>query len=128
MVRTMFGMLAILSMLAACGEDAATIAARKAEAEAKKDEDSAKAVVLKSLKDPDSAKFGKIKLVTFSKPDGNFAVKMGCLTVNARNAFGGYTGDQQAMVTSIKDTWALLSIDNMSHEICLEVVRRMFAK
>jgi hypothetical protein len=48
-----------------------------------------KAVVSKSLKDPDSARWGEIKVVRFH--EGYIA----CGTVNAKNSFGGYSGDAQ---------------------------------
>jgi hypothetical protein len=43
----------------------------------------AEKAVLASLRDPDSAKFGKFTLVGQDRA---------CLTVNARNSVGGYTG------------------------------------
>ncbi len=48
---------------------------------------SAEAFVRANLKDPDSAKFGDYYY--------NRATKRACLTVNARNSMGGYTGDEQ---------------------------------
>jgi hypothetical protein len=42
-----------------------------------------------SLKDPDSARFGRI--IGGKTPTGTFAV---CGYVNARNSFGGYTGEK----------------------------------
>jgi hypothetical protein len=45
-------------------------------------ESSAQNAVRKSLKDPDSAKFGKFSKATDDKA---------CLNVNAKNSMGGYT-------------------------------------
>ena len=46
--------------------------------------------VRESLKDPDSARFGEMS----NSEDGAIA----CGTVNAKNGFGGYTGDQTFML------------------------------
>ncbi|WP_315809468.1 hypothetical protein [Pseudomonas sp. C9-3] len=53
----------------------------------------AKEAVLAKLKDPDSAKFGQI----ISKASG-----IVCGYVNAKNAFGGYTGDKAFMYSPQK--------------------------
>lgn len=78
-------------------------------------ESEAKKAVLASLKDPDSAKFGQFTLVN---------EEHACLTVNSRNSFGGYTGDQQAMLTKIgvEDNWRV-KIVNVSHESCVSFAR-----
>lgn len=76
----------------------------------------ARKAVLKNLKDPDSAKFGKFTLVTPTTA---------CLTVNARNAFGGYTGDQQAFLLKAENQWLVASIDkDLSHAQCIEVMSK----
>lgn len=134
-----------LAALAACGEDQAVIAAKRAAAEAKKseedaakratadtlkDEEVAKALVRKSLKDPDSAKFGKFTIAISSTPkqekDQGKPMRFICLTVNARNAFGGYTGDQQAYVVRLDEHWKVLKIENESHEECILVMQSSF--
>jgi len=49
-----------------------------------------------------------------------------CLTVNARNALGGYTGDQQAMLFKEKEIWRLDSISMESHaEFLREISTRL---
>ena len=69
--RNVIGCICTLLPVACGGDEAAT----------------KKKAVLGSLKAPGSAKFGKFSL----------AGKNGeCLTVNAKNSMGGYTGDQQA--------------------------------
>ena len=74
------------------------------------------AAVLASLKDPDSAKFGKMTKVNESHA---------CLTVNAKNAMGGYTGDQQAYLTEYKNKWEVLQInDDVGHEGCIQVMSK----
>ena len=75
-------------------------------------ESEAKKAVLKILKDPDSAKFGKFTIVN----------NMACLTVNARNSMGGYTGDQQATLTKLDKGWFFLTIVELSHEGCIDVI------
>lgn len=76
-----------------------------AEAEAKK-------AVLDRLKDPDSAKFGEFTQVNERKA---------CLTVNARNSMGGYTGDQQAVLMKYGEKWLAVAIVEVSHENCTDL-------
>ena len=88
-------------LLVACGGDEAT----------------AKKAVLGSLKDPESARFGKFSL----------AGKQGaCFTVNAKNSMGGYTGDQQAyLVREGEKAWVVIDIDkDLSHEKCIEILSK----
>jgi len=81
------------------------------------DEAAAKKAVLGHLKDPDSAKFGKFSLA---------GTKGACLTVNAKNSMGGYTGDQQAFL--LKDSekgWIVIAIDkDLDHKMCIEVLSK----
>lgn len=77
-------------------------------------ESDTKKAVLGSLKDPDSAKFGK-----FTQIDE----RTGCLTVNARNSMGGYTGDQQAALIKVGDEWEFV-MSNVSHNDCIETIKR----
>lgn len=93
---------ALVFLLAGCGEEPG---ARKA--------------VLAHLKDPDSAKFGE-----FSLAGKNGA----CLTVNAKNSMGGYTGDQQAALCKLAGKWVSITIERASHEKCLEIVGRVCNK
>jgi hypothetical protein len=83
--------------------------------EAEKAQDLVKAAVLTSLKDPESARFGKFTLVTSEHA---------CLTVNAKNGFGGYTGDQQAYaVKSAANGWQVLAIEGkLGHEQCIKIL------
>jgi hypothetical protein len=74
--------------------------------------------VLKSLKDPASAKFGKFTQVK----------EKACLTINARNSYGGYTGDQQAFLIILGKEWIVLRIENISHESCIEILKSISAK
>lgn len=73
----------------------------------------AEAVVREALKDPDSAKFGEFYY--------NADTKKGCLAVNARNAMGGYTGDQQAYVERTDKGWEVLGIGDVPLATCREV-------
>lgn len=74
-------------------------------------ESDAKKAALGSLKDPDSAKFGKFTQVNDHRA---------CLTVNARNSMGGYTGDQQAFLLKVKDKWEVMFFQDVSHDFCVE--------
>lgn len=78
-------------------------------------ESEARKAVLANLKDPDSAKFGKFTQMN---------EKSACLTVNARNSMGGYTGDQQASLIKYSDSkgWEVLGIDKYSHETCIKIM------
>lgn len=78
-------------------------------------ESEAKKAVLNSLKDPDSAKFGKFIQVNEISA---------CFTVNARNSMGGYTGDQQAQLIKYQGKWVVINIDNLSQEMCVEVMEK----
>ena len=73
----------------------------------------AEAAVRDSLKDPDSAKFGDFYY--------NAKTKKGCLTVNARNSMGGYTGDQQAYVERKSKGWEVMGIADLTPASCKEV-------
>lgn len=97
-------LIAIIPMLlAACGG---------AESDARK-------AVLENLKDPDSAKFGKFT---------NINDKAACLTVNARNSMGGYTGDQQASLIKQEGKWIAISIYNQSHDMCITTMTKVSSK
>ena len=77
------------------------------------DEAAAKKAVLGRLKDPASAKFGKFSLA---------GKKGACLTVNAKNSMGGYTGDQQAyLLKEGENSWFVIDLDpRVGHESCIE--------
>lgn len=79
------------------------------------DESDAKKAVLGSLKDPDSAKFGKFTQVN----------EFACLTVNARNSMGGYTGDQQATLNQIDKEWIVARIEETSHDSCVLIIENV---
>ncbi len=67
-----------------------------------------------SLKDPESAKFGEWGLIN---------EKSACMTVNAKNGFGGYTGDQEAYLHKTQNKWKFITIiDTMSHEQCIRTM------
>ncbi len=72
----------------------------------------AKKAVLANLKDPDSAKFGKFTQVGES---------LACLTVNAKNSMGGYTGDKQAFLKKEDGKWAFYFTQDMSHDMCIKM-------
>jgi hypothetical protein len=73
-------------------------------------ESAAKKAVTANLKDPDSARFGKFT---------EFGTNTACLSVNAKNSMGGYTGEQQALLVELKQGWVVLNISNESHEQCI---------
>lgn len=73
----------------------------------------AKSVVRESLKDPESAIFGEYSKI------GDAA----CLTVNAKNSMGGYTGAQQALLTKDDGEWTVSGIDEISHSDCIALLK-----
>jgi hypothetical protein len=90
-------------LLAGCGGS---------EAEAKK-------AVLANLKDPDSAKFGKFTQV---------GEKLACMTVNAKNSMGGYTGDKQAFLEKVDGKWEFYFTQDVSHDMCIEMWPKIVEK
>ncbi len=57
----------------------------------------AEKAVRESLTDPESAKFGEFYF--------NGKTGRACLTVNAKNSFGGYVGDKQARLRKDTEGW-----------------------
>ncbi|MXP47419.1 hypothetical protein GRI43_08500 [Altererythrobacter luteolus] len=94
-------MLAPIAILAACSEKAAVENA-----------------VRGFLIDPDSAKFGEITIVETS--DGRKA----CVTTNAKNRMGGYTGDKQISLFYDEEAgvWKAVTSWDWSHEMCLQAI------
>lgn len=80
------------------------------------DSSAARDAVKAGLKDPDSAEFGAIDVR--EGPGGKWA----CVTVNARNSFGGYTGDQQVKLTYVEGKgWQWFGDPaEISHESCVD--------
>lgn len=85
------------------------------------DEAEIKKAVRERLKDPDSAKFGKLTQINEN---------LACITVNSRNSMGGYSGDQQAAVIRAGvieglegDNWLALTIVNGSQDRCLKTLK-----
>lgn len=75
--------------------------------------------VLATLKDPDSAKFGKFTQVSES---------LACMTVNAKNSMGGYSGDRQAFLEKIKGKWEVLTTEEVSHDMCIQTWAQLRAQ
>jgi hypothetical protein len=89
------------------------------------DEAAAKKAVLGKLKDPDSAKFGAFSMTKHENPKAKQAA---CLTVNAKNSMGGYTGDKQAMMYREKpeEPWQVFDIKGgISQEMCLQLLTEL---
>jgi hypothetical protein len=57
----------------------------------------AEKTVREALKDPESAKFGEYYF--------NSGTGKACLTTNAKNSMGGYTGDSQSHLIKDKEGW-----------------------
>ena len=83
------------------------------------EEDLVKASVRANMKDPDSAKFGKVSVIDM----------YACSTVNGKNAFGGYTGDQIAYSIKSESGWITFDINNnITHEACVGVMTKQAKK
>ncbi len=83
------------------------------------EEDLVKASVASSMKDPASAKFSKVSVI------GKYA----CSTVNGKNAFGGYTGDQIAYSIKSESGWLTFDInDKVDHAACVQVMTSQNSK
>jgi len=70
----------------------------------------AEEAVRANLRDPESARFGNFYF--------NEKTKKGCLTVNAKNSMGGYTGDQQAHVQKTDEGWESIAITEVDLATC----------
>lgn len=79
------------------------------------EEEKLQEIVRVRLVDPDSAKFGEVTLV-----NENHA----CVSVNAKNSMGGYSGEQQAFLKKISGLWQVISIDEVTHKSCIEILSR----
>lgn len=66
--------------------------------------------VRENLKDPESARFG-----TFYH---NAKLKRACLTVNAKNSMGGYTGDKEVRLFQTDDGWLWTGEEEETPEDC----------
>lgn len=88
-------------LLSACGADSSRSNAEKA--------------TLGVLKDPSSAQFGE-----FTKYGDHKSYS--CLSVNAKNEYGGYTGVRQVTLKSIGEDWGVESVDDVSHEDCIQAL------
>lgn len=63
-----------------------------------------------ALKDPDSAKFGDFY---YNKKTGK-----ACLSTNAKNAMGGYTGESQVHLSKTDGEWVYESDAEETHDYC----------
>ena len=80
-----------------------------------------KQATISSLKDPDSARFNGQMVIVDNKS--------ACVEVNAKNTFGGYTGYQQAALVKIDGIgWQVISIKDVSREICIKALHSIVHK
>ncbi len=75
--------------------------------------------VLKGLKDPDSAKFGEFTRVSEDSA---------CLGINARNSYGGYTGEQQALLFKLEGKWEIIKTEKIDHGFCVDMMGKFIKK
>lgn len=78
-----------------------------------RDRHGAEEITREALKDPESARFGDFYF--------NPQTKKGCLTVNAKNSMGGYTGDQQSYVEKTDKGWENVGIADIPVDSCRRV-------
>lgn len=84
-------------------------------------ESNARKAVRDSLKDSESAKFGEFTIIG-DKEDA------ACLTVNAKNSFGGYTGNQDAYLRKDEAGWHIVSMTEKSHNDCVLAAKKVSFK
>jgi hypothetical protein len=65
--------------------------------------------IISVLKDPDSAKFGKVK----------YFKSYACYEVNAKNSMGGYTGTQVAFMNKIDNSWHVIKFEKTTIDECI---------
>ena len=108
-MRTLVASLFCTLILGACGDESAI-----------------KDAVRENLKDPDSAKFGKITVVDTGKKNGHGgSIRVACVTVNAKNSMGGYGGNKQATVGTMDEKWVVGgAFLEVSHESCVNSIPR----
>jgi hypothetical protein len=71
--------------------------------------------IKKSLKDPDSAKFGKVLYFEDSA----------CYEVNAKNSMGGYTGTKISILKKIENKWHVVTFQETTLEGCVDVLKKI---
>ena len=74
--------------------------------------------IISVLKDPDSAKFGKVE---------HFK-SYACYEVNAKNAMGGYTGTQVAFMKKIDGSWHVVRFEKTTTDDCLSRLKAIDEK
>jgi hypothetical protein len=79
------------------------------------DQEKIRAAVRGALKDPASAQFGPLRV---------FEADGACQTVNARNSYGGYTGEQQAVMSKVNGQWLVLALASVSQRQCLALLKQ----
>ena len=90
-----------------------------------------KVAVRKILLDPDSAKFGSVYIESSPKKPGkpiiNSNLFRACITVNSKNSYGGYSGDQQAMAfMNEQRKWEVVYIHNHDQETCKKFLEAQY--
>ncbi len=95
--------------------DSATKQPTQSKSKAKSEESLIQAAVRAALKDPESAKFGTLTVVS---------PQLACQTINARNGFGGYGGNRQAFVRKVQGSWVAGSIEDLTHEECQRAIQQ----
>lgn len=112
--------------LVACGEDAATIAAKKAALDLSAREAEVKEAVKALLRDPESAQFQGFAMKRFSERSESYKQNArkysgdkeensidACIFYNAKNGFGGYGGWKKAILTkeNLTAKWHVFGMD-----------------
>ncbi len=80
------------------------------------DEGEIKKITIQNLKDPDSAKFGDVQIIEN---------RLACLTVNAKNSMGGFTGNQLAFLRKEGGKWEFYFIEDFPKDMCLYVWKEL---
>ena len=105
-------------------EAAAKAAQTEIAAKKMQDEAAARALVIARLKDPDSARFGRFDLGREGISSNGKRTAFACLTVNAKNSMGGYTGDQQVVLFLEDIAWSVIKFLDpryTNHQECIDI-------
>lgn len=94
------------------------------------DDSDIKEAISSRLKDPGSVRFGEISIVKMQ--DNYFegkGIEIACVTFNAKNSFGGYAGEHQALVVKTANGWEMdKDPSEVSHKDCVERLRHRAIK
>ena len=107
MIKTLIYSIIIAACLASCAEGENN----KENIQVKNQEkNEVKNAVINSLKEPESARFGEITVMD----------DRACVTINAKNIMGGYSGNKQMLMAKMNQQWLSIETGDISHDFCVQ--------